>query len=48
MTNDDAAHLVVEPLYGHWFPVNDAPGDFDAFVPTNIVGLALRIGKLRP
>lgn len=41
-------HVAFLGEYGHWFPVNDAPGDFYAFVPTNIAGLALRIGKLRP
>jgi hypothetical protein len=41
-------HLAILGEYGHWFPLNDAPGDFYAFVPTNIAGLALRIGKLRP
>ena len=41
-------HVALLGEYGHWFPLNDDPGDFYAFVPTNIVGLALRIGKLRP
>jgi hypothetical protein len=30
--------------YGHWFPLNDDPGDFYSFLPANIVGLALRVG----
>jgi len=34
--------------YGHWFPLNDDPGDFYAFVPTNIAGIALRIGSVQP
>jgi hypothetical protein len=34
--------------YGHWFPLNDDPGDFYAFVPTNIAGIALRIGRVQP
>ena len=41
-------HIALLGEYGHWVPLNDDPGDFYAFVPTNIVGLALRIGKLRP
>jgi hypothetical protein len=41
-------HVALLGEYGHWFPLNDDPGDFYAFVPTNIAGLALRIGKLRP
>lgn len=34
--------------YGHWFPLNNDPGDFYAFIPTNIAGLALRLGRVRP
>jgi hypothetical protein len=34
--------------YGHWFPLNDDPGDFYRFVATDIVGLALRIGRRQP
>ena len=41
-------HVALLGEYGHWFPLNDDPGDFYAFVPTNIAGFALRIGKLRP
>lgn len=41
-------HVALLGEYGHWFPLNDDPGDFYAFLPTNIAGLALRIGKLRP
>jgi hypothetical protein len=33
--------------YGHWFVLNDDPADFYAFVPTNIVGVALRVGPAR-
>jgi len=41
-------HVALLGEYGHWFPLNDDPGDFYAFVPNNIVGLALRIGRVRP
>jgi hypothetical protein len=41
-------HVALLGEYGHWFPMNNDPGDFYAFVPTDIVGLALRIGRLRP
>jgi hypothetical protein len=34
--------------YGHWFPLNNDAGDFYAFIPTNVAGLALRIGRVRP
>ncbi len=33
--------------YGHWFVLTDDPGDFYAFLPTNIVGFALRFGAVR-
>ena len=41
-------HVALLGEYGHWFPLNDDPGDFYAFVPSNIAGLALRIGRVRP
>lgn len=41
-------HVALLGEYGHWFPLNDDPGDFYAFVPTDIVGLAFRIGSIRP
>lgn len=41
-------HLALLGEYGHWFPLNNDPGDFYSFVPTNIAGLALRIGRVRP
>lgn len=33
--------------FQHWFPLNDNPGDFYRFVPTNIFGMALRFGRVR-
>jgi hypothetical protein len=33
--------------YGHWFPLNDDPGDFYRFLPTNIFGVAFRVGRVR-
>jgi len=41
-------HVALLGEYGHWFPLNNEPGNFYAFVPTNIAGLALRIGRVRP
>lgn len=41
-------HVAVLGEYGHWSPLNNDPGDFYAFVPTNIAGIALRIGRIRP
>lgn len=41
-------HVAFLAEYGHWFPLNDDPGDFYAFIPTNVVGLAVRIGSVRP
>ena len=41
-------HVAILGEYGHWFPLNNDPGDFYTFVPTNIAGLALRIGRVRP
>lgn len=43
-----AEHVALLGEYGHWFPLNDDPGDFYAFVPSNIAGMALRIGRIRP
>jgi hypothetical protein len=40
-------HLGLLAEYGHWFVLNDDPGDYYRFVPTNIAGLALRIGRVR-
>lgn len=40
-------HVAVLAEYGHWFVVNNDPGDYYRFLPTNIAGLALRIGKIR-
>lgn len=34
--------------YGHWFPLNDDPGDFYRFLPTNIFGIAVRLGRVSP
>ena len=41
-------HVALLGEYGHWFPLNDDPGDFYAFVPTDIVGFAMRIGHVGP
>lgn len=41
-------HVALLGEYGHWFPLNNDPGDFYSFIPTNIAGLALRIGRVRP
>lgn len=41
-------HVALLGEYGHWFPMNNDPGDFYAFVPTNIAGIALRFGRVRP
>lgn len=41
-------HAAVLLEYGHWFPLNDDPGDFYAFLPVNIAGIALRIGRVQP
>jgi hypothetical protein len=40
-------HFGVLVEYGHWFVLNDDPGDYYRFLPTNIAGLALRIGRVR-
>jgi len=42
-----SSHVALLAEYGHWFVLNNDPGDYYRFVPTNVVGLALRIGKLR-
>lgn len=41
-------HVGVLAEYGHWFVLNNDPGDYYRFLPTNIAGLALRIGRVRP
>jgi hypothetical protein len=41
-------HVAFLAEYGHWFPMNNDPGDFYAFVPTNVAGIALRFGRVRP
>ena len=41
-------HVALLGEYSHWFPINDDPGDFYQFVPSNIAGLALRLGRVRP
>ena len=35
-------HFATLLEYGHWFVLQDDPGDFYHFVPTNIVGVAVR------
>ena len=42
------SHFAILAEYGHWFPLNDDPGDFYRFLPTNIFGIALRLGRVRP
>lgn len=41
-------HVALLGEYGHWFPLNNDPGDFYAFIPTNVAGIALRFGRVRP
>jgi hypothetical protein len=41
-------HVALLGEYGHWFPLNNDPGDFYAYVPTNVAGIALRFGRVRP
>lgn len=41
-------HVAFLAEYGHWFPMNNDPGDFYSFVPTNVAGIALRFGRVRP
>lgn len=41
-------HVALLGEYGHWFPLNNDAGDFYAFIPTNIAGLALRVGRVLP
>lgn len=41
-------HVAFLGEYGHWFPLNNDPGDFYTFVPTNVAGVAVRIGRVRP
>jgi hypothetical protein len=40
-------HASVLAEYGHWFVLNNDPGDHYRFLPTNIAGVALRVGRLR-
>jgi hypothetical protein len=40
-------HVAVLAEYGHWFVMNNDPGDYYRFLPTNIGGLALRFGRIR-
>ncbi len=40
-------HVALLAEYGHWFVLQDDPGDFYRFLPTNIAGIALRIGSIR-
>lgn len=40
-------HVAVLAEYGHWFPLYDDPGDYYDFLSTDIVGVALRIGRVR-
>jgi hypothetical protein len=40
-------HFAVLAEYGHWFVLNNDPGDYYRFLPTNIAGLAVRIGRVR-
>jgi hypothetical protein len=43
-----SSHVALLGEYGHWFPIQDDPGDFYRFIPTTIAGVALRIGRVRP
>ena len=43
-----ARHFAVLLEYDHWFPINDDPGDFYRFLPTNIFGVAFRFGRVLP
>lgn len=40
-------HSALLAEFQHWFPLNDNPGDFYRFVPTNVFGIALRFGSVR-
>lgn len=40
-------HVALLAEYGHWFVLTNDPGDFYAFVPTNVLGIALRVGAVR-
>lgn len=40
-------HVSMLAEYGHWFVLNNDPGDYYRFLPTNIAGVALRIGRVR-
>jgi hypothetical protein len=40
---DTKRHVGFMAEYGHWFVMQDDPADFYAFVPTNVLGVALRV-----
>jgi hypothetical protein len=40
-------HVALLAEYGRWFPLYDDPGDYYDFLPTNVAGVALRIGRVR-
>ncbi|HKY38714.1 MAG TPA: hypothetical protein VJN18_22380 [Polyangiaceae bacterium] len=40
-------HFAVLAEYGHWFVLHDDPGDFYRFLATNVVGVAMRFGRVR-
>lgn len=40
-------HFGVLAEYGHWFVLHDDPGDSYRFLPTNIAGVAVRVGRVR-
>ncbi len=40
-------YFAVLAEYGHWFVLNDDPGDHFRFVATNILGIAVRVGRVQ-
>lgn len=42
-----SSHFAILAEYGHWFPLNNDPGDFYRFLPSNIFGIAVRVGRVR-
>lgn len=40
-------HFGLLAEYSHWFVLNNDPGDYYRFLPANIAGLAVRIGRVR-
>jgi len=40
-------HFALLAEYGHWFVLNNDPGDYYRFLPTNIAGIAMRFGRIR-